>query len=192
MQRKLPLLILMRTSRLCYLTSLNLQKPNCNRLTLLGNISPYFLKNKPPNGRFLLLVHGIEELVVVLGLAHLVQEEFHRIDGAHRVEDTAQDPHLLQRVLVDQQFLLAGAGFLDVDGREDAFVGDLAFHDDLGITGAFEFFEDDLVHAAAGVDQRGGDNSKTSTLFDVTRGAEETFRALQSIGVHTPGQDLTG
>src|SRR3546814_6386224 len=62
-----------------------------------------------------------------------------------------------------------------------ALVGDLAVEHDFRVTRALEFFEDDLVHAAAGIDQRGGDYRQRTAFLDVARGAEETLRALKRI-----------
>ncbi len=59
-----------------------------------------------------------------------------------------------------------------------------------GVTGALELFEDDFVHAAAGIDQRGGDDGQRSAFLDVTRGAEEALGALQGVGVDTAGEHL--
>src|SRR3546814_16492577 len=71
-----------------------------------------------------------------------------------------------------------------------ALVGDLAVEHDFRVTRALEFFEDDLVHAAAGIDQRGGDYRQRTAFLDVARGAEETLRALKRIGVDAAGQNL--
>ncbi len=80
----------------------------------------------------------------------------------------------------------------DVERREDALVGNLAVEDDFRVTGALELFEDDLVHAAAGVDQGGGDDRERAALLDVARRAEEALGALQGVGVDTAGQHLAG
>src|SRR3546814_4580468 len=77
-----------------------------------------------------------------------------------------------------------------VERRKDALVGDLAVEHDFRVTRALEFFEDDLVHAAAGIDQRGGDYRQRTAFLDVARGAEETLRALKRIGVDAAGQNL--
>jgi len=45
---------------------------------------------------------------------------------------------------------------------------------DLAVAGALEFLEDHLVHAAAGVDQRGGNDRQRAAFLDVARRAEET------------------
>src|SRR5205085_7380211 len=64
-----------------------------------------------------LLVHRSEEILVRLRVLHLVEEELHCVDGAHLHQDAAQDPHLGERALLDQQLFLAGAGLADVQRR---------------------------------------------------------------------------
>jgi hypothetical protein len=135
-------------------------------------------------------VGPVEEVLVGLRILHLVEQELHRVDRAHLHEDAAQHPHLGELVLVDQQLFLAGARLADVERREDALVRDLAVEDDFRVTGALELFEDDFVHAAAGIDQRGGDDRQRTAFLDVARGAEEALRTLQRIGVDTAGQHL--
>ncbi|EAP77972.1 hypothetical protein ISM_06745 [Roseovarius nubinhibens ISM] len=117
-------------------------------------------------------------------------QEFDRIRGPHRVQDTAQDKGLLQIDLVDQKILFPGARLENVDRREDPLVGNLAIENDLRVAGAFEFFKDHLVHPAAGVDQRGRDNGERSALFDIPRGTKEPLRPLQRVRIHTTGQNL--
>jgi hypothetical protein len=80
----------------------------------------------------------------------------------------------------------------DVDRREGALVGDLAVEDDFRIAGALELFEDHFVHAAAGIDQRGGDDGQRAAFLDVARRAEEALRPLQRVGVDAAGQHLAG
>src|SRR5664279_4048841 len=50
--------------------------------------------------------HRVEEIRVVLGLLDLVQQEFHRLELVHRIEELAQHPHLLQDLRLQQQFFL--------------------------------------------------------------------------------------
>src|SRR3954469_15400005 len=90
-------------------------------------------KSKPGIRISALLIHRGEEVLVGLGVLHLVEQELHRVDRAHLHENAAQHPHLGERTLIDQQFLLAGAGLADVERGEDALVGDLAVEHDLGI-----------------------------------------------------------
>ncbi len=49
----------------------------------------------------------LEEILVGLRIAHLVEQELHRVDRAHLHEDAAQHPHLGELGLVDQQLFLA-------------------------------------------------------------------------------------
>ena len=82
-----------------------------------------------------------------------------------------------------QQLFLARARALNVDGREDALVDQLAVEDDFHVAGALELFEDHVVHAGAGIDQRGGDDGERAAFFDVAGRAEEALgrcRALES------------
>ena len=58
------------------------------------------------------------------------------------------------------------------------------------VAGALELLEDDLVHAGAGVDQRGGDDGERAAALDVPRGAEEALGLLQRVGVDAAGEDL--
>jgi hypothetical protein len=135
-------------------------------------------------------IHRIEEIVVGLAVLQLVQQELHRVHGSHRVQDAAQHPHLGKRGLLDQQLFLACARLGDVDRRERPLVGQLAVQDDFRIAGALELLEDHLVHAAAGIDQGGGDDGERAAFLDVAGGAEETLRPLQGVGVDTAGEPL--
>ena len=69
-------------------------------------------------------------------------------------------------------------------------VGHFPVEHDFRVTGALELLEDHLVHAAAGVDQGGGDDGERAALLDVARGAEEALRPLQRVGVDAAGQHL--
>src|SRR3546814_8271277 len=93
---------------------------------------------------------------------------------SHRHQDAAQHPHLGEGALVDQQLLLAGTGLADVDRREGALVGQLAVEHDFRVTGALELLEDDLVHAAAGFDERSEEH--TSGLQSLMRTWYAVFR----------------
>ena len=101
-----------------------------------------------------LLVHRVEEILVGLGILHLVEEEFHRVDCTHLHKDTAQHPHLGELVLLDQQLFLARTRFADVQSRENALIRNLAVDNDFLVTCALELFKDHFVHTAAGINQR--------------------------------------
>src|SRR5258706_6603036 len=134
--------------------------------------------------------HGLEEFGVLLGGLDLVDEEFGRFELVHRVEQLAQHPDLLQQLLRDQQFLAPGAGAVDVDGRENALFVHAPVEVDLQVAGALEFLVDHIVHAAAGVDQRGGDDGERAAFLDVARRAEEALGLLQRVRVHAARQHL--
>jgi hypothetical protein len=63
---------------------------------------------------------------------------------------------------------------------------------DFHVAGALELFVDHVVHAAAGVDQGGGDDGQRAAFLDVASGAEEALRLLQGVGVDAAGQHLAG
>ena len=97
--------------------------------------------------------------------------------------------HDRQLVGRQQDLLLAGAGRVDVDRREDPLVGDLAVELELGVTGALELLEDHRVHRRAGLDQRRGDDRQRAAVLDVAGRAEEPLRRVQRGRVDTTGQD---
>ena len=58
------------------------------------------------------------------------------------------------------------------------------------VAGALEFFEDDVVHARPGVDERRRHDGERAALLDVARGAEEALWFLQRIRVEAARQHL--
>src|ERR1044071_2582452 len=109
--------------------------------------------------------HGVEELRVGLGRAQLVDEEFGRLELVHREEEFPQHPDLLQHRLVDEQLLAPGAGAVDVDRRVDALLVHAPVEVHLQVAGALELLIDYVVHAAAGVDERGGDDGERAAFL---------------------------
>src|SRR5579863_2412478 len=134
------------------------------------------------------LVHILQELGIIADLFEAGNEQFHGFDGRQGVQHAAQHEDALQVFPGNEQFFLSRAGALDVDGREDALIDQLAVEDDLHVAGSLELFEDDFVHAGACIDQRSGDDGKRAALFDVARGAEEALGPLQSVGIHAARQ----
>jgi hypothetical protein len=61
---------------------------------------------------------------------------------------------------------------------------------ELHVAGALELLEDHLVHLAAGVDERGGDDGEAAAALDVAGRAEEALGLVQGVGVHAAGEDL--
>ena len=61
---------------------------------------------------------------------------------------------------------------------------------ELHVAGSFELLKDDIVHAAARIDQGRGHDGEASPLLDVARGSKEALRPLQGVAVHATGQHL--
>ena len=91
----------------------------------------------------------------------------------------AHRPDHLERALLEEELLAAGAGALHVDGREDALLGQLAVQDELRVAGALELLVDDVVHARAGVHEAGGDDRERAALLDLPRGPEEPLGRIE-------------
>ena len=51
----------------------------------------------------------------------------------------------------------------------------LPIENHLHVASALELFEDDFIHARAGIDERRGDDGQRAAFFDVPRRAEERF-----------------
>src|ERR687891_418301 len=118
-------------------------------------------------------IHRVEELGVVLGFAHALDDHLHLFDARQRAERAAQQPDAAQIILWNQQFFLARAALLQIDGREDAFVRELAVEVDFQVARAFELLEDHFIHAATGIDQGRGHDRQAPAFFNVARRAEE-------------------
>src|SRR5215217_721162 len=131
-----------------------------------------------------------EELGVGLGLAHAVHDQLQGLGGIESAKDAAQLPGDDQLLLGEQQLLLAGGGGVDVQGGEDAALGQLAVQADLHVPGALELLEDDLVHPRPGVDERGGQDGQRPALLQVAGGPEEPLGRVQGRGVDSTGEDL--
>src|SRR5208337_4587206 len=133
-----------------------------------------------------------QEFGVVTNLLEAADQQLHGFNGRKRIEHTAQDKDALQIFLGDEQLFLAGSGALDIDGREHALVDQLAVEDDFHVAGALELFEDDFVHAGAGVDEGGCDDGERAAFLDVAGRAEEALGPLQSVGVNAAREDFAG
>src|SRR6266498_106708 len=131
-----------------------------------------------------------QELLVGLGGAHLVDHQLQRLRGLQRTEDPAQLPGHDQLLVSEQQLLLAGRGTVHVQCREDATLGELAVQPDLHVPGGLELLEDDLVHARAGVHQRGRQDRQRAAVLDVAGRSEETLGRVERRGVDAAGEDL--
>ena len=85
---------------------------------------------------------------------------------------------------------MARAALDDVDGGEDALVGQLAREVQLHVGGALELLEDDVVQAAAGLDQRGAEQRQAAAVLDVARRPEEALGLVEAVGVEAAGERL--
>src|SRR4029079_2587605 len=133
-----------------------------------------------------------QELLVRLGRADLVDQQLERRTRVQGVEHAAQAPDQRQLLGRHEPLLLARPRGLDVDGGEDALLGQLPVEAQLLVPGALELLEDDLVHAGPGLDERARDDRERAALLDVARGAEKSLRRVQRGGVDTTRQDASG
>src|SRR5690606_6384432 len=117
---------------------------------------------------FDLSLHRREELGVCLGLAEAFEDNFHLFDGRQWVEHPTHDPDPVEVFFADKQFLLAGSGPLQVDGREQTLIGESAVEVDLTVTSSLELLEDNIVHSGSGVDQRSCNDRERSAFLNVS------------------------
>ena len=89
-----------------------------------------------------------------------------------------------------QQFFATGAAAVELNRREHTLFVQAAVQVDLGVASAFELFKNHFVHAAARVDQGGGDDGQRSAFFDVASRTQEALGALQRVGINAAGQHL--
>lgn len=139
-----------------------------------------------------LIAERLEEFGVIPSFSELFDEEFHGVYGGHFVEGTSEEPGEFEFFVVEQQFFSAGARPGEINGGPDASFDEFAVENEFGVSGTFEFFEDNLVHAAAGIHESGGDNGEASTFFNAASGAEEAFRMLEGIGIDATGECFSG
>ena len=66
----------------------------------------------------------------------------------------------MQNVGLQEQFFAARAAAIELDGREYAFFVQAAVEVDFAVARAFEFFKNHLIHAAACINQRSGDDGE--------------------------------
>ena len=112
-------------------------------------------------------------------LAHLPDQRLHRLGRLDVREAAAEQGDAGEGLGVQEALFLAGARLLDVDGRPDAAVGQLAVEDELHVAGPLELLEDDLVHPAAGLDQGGGQDGERAPFVEGPGGAEEPLGDVQ-------------
>ena len=102
-------------------------------------------------------------------------------------ESATDDADLVQVVLRDQQLVAARAALENIDRGIYALVADFAIEHDLHVSRALELLEDQLVHAAPRINERGGDDGERAGLLGVARGGENLARDFQRAAVHAAG-----
>ena len=100
-----------------------------------------------------LRIHREQKLVVVARVRHSAVNSVHGLYRIHVADEFAQYPHAVERGLVLQQIVAAGARSHEVDSWEDALVAERSVELQLHVTRAFEFLENHFVHLAARVDE---------------------------------------
>src|SRR5690606_1184787 len=123
----------------------------------------------------------LDQFRVVLRAPHASQQLLHRVGWRHVREVTSQTVRGAQRLLTEQQLLTARGTRVQIDRGEDALVGQLTGEDELAVARALELLEDHVVHARAGIDERGGeDRERTAALarIDLACAAQEALRLL--------------
>lgn len=106
----------------------------------------------------------------------------------HVGEFSAQNGDAFFFERVEHVGFAARAGVGDVDRRPDALGGDFAVEHEFHVPGAFEFLENDFIHAAAGVDEGCADDGEAAAFFEVSGSAEELARNVECAGGDAAGE----
>lgn len=107
-----------------------------------------------------MLLRAADEVGVGGEAAERGEELFDLDVRGHLHQAAAEGGDGFEFVLGDEEVFFAGAGGGEVDGGEEASLGDFAIEDEFHVAGAFELFEDDLIADGAGVDEAGGDDGE--------------------------------
>jgi hypothetical protein len=97
-----------------------------------------------------------EHLCVVVVFAHDLEEALDGFQGAVAGEAAADEVDFFELLGGEEECFAAGAAFEDVDGGVDVGLGDFAVDDELPVSGAFEFQEDEVVAFVVGFEEGGG------------------------------------
>src|SRR3954452_8531445 len=119
---------------------------------------------------------------VVGGVPQTLQQGLQSGLAVPVLQDPAQPAYGGQLGLGQQEFLAAGAGGVDVDGREHAAGGEVAAEPELIVAGALQLLEEVAAGARAGLDQGGGEDGERAALLGLAGGAEEPLGPEQRGG----------
>ncbi len=113
------------------------------------------------------LEHEVDEVSIGLGAGEIFDNLFGDIHDIARAHGAAQQIHNLILCIAEEQVLAASSGFVQVDCREYAALGQLPVEVQLHIARALEFLVDNVVHARAGLDQRGSEYGYAAAFLDL-------------------------
>ncbi len=120
-------------------------------------------------------------------LLEFFEHGFHLLGGRHVEELAPNLGHLVVICLAQEEFLLARAALGEIHRRPDAHVGQFTREDEFHVAGALELLKDEVVHAAAGLDQHRGDDRQAAAVLDLSRRAEHLLGVLQRPNVEAAG-----
>ena len=140
---------------------------------------------KPRTLRKKLVFHRKQELCVARRLFEARDEEVHGVDGGEIRETLAQEIDFFEFRGVVEELFFSRSALDEVDSWVDASVSEPSIEDEFHVARTFEFLEDHLVHARAGVDHGSGDDGERAALLDISSGAEEPFGFMERVRVDT-------
>ena len=134
----------------------------------------------------------VNEHLGVAGVAfEQADDTLESFDGLVTGEAAAEHVDFVELEALQKEFLAPGAGFEDVGGGVVHLLGDLAIEHEFHVAGAFEFLEDEIVHAATGLDESGGEDGEGTGFTGVACGGEEAARDFQGTDTDTTGHGGT-
>src|SRR5581483_6846124 len=142
-------------------------------------------------GRGLSLTERDEELLVVLRLHQAIHHQLYAVRRANLCQHATHQPDLLERLLVKQELLAPGPAANHIDRREDTPIGKLAIQVDLQVARALELFVNHVIHAAAGINEAGGEDRQAAAFLDIARRPEKALRRVECDWVDAAGQRAT-
>src|SRR6202453_5546177 len=89
-----------------------------------------------------------------------------------------------------EQLFAARAGTGDVEGRPNTLFSQTAAEMKFHVARALEFFEDYVIHTAAGVDQCGRQDRQTASFLVLAGRSEKPLWPFQGTGSDTTRHDL--
>src|SRR3954466_1724951 len=119
------------------------------------------------NSKISLTRNALQHLLVRREFLHEHEEPLDCFPGFVAGEAATDQVDLFEFPRLEKQFLAAGPGKEDVHCRVNALIADFAIEDHLHVAGALEFLEDELVHSAAGLDERGRHDGERASFLGI-------------------------